>query len=93
MTFEPTRADFQVRLRRIAGKLVDEFVRYQADFHAPGRIDGDQLRVFGAGIVVSVDVHHVVFALGHERNTVPFSNLRAVRVSAEDTFVARRTHA
>lgn len=91
MPFEPNRADFQDRLRRVSGKLVDEFVRYDADFHAPGRLDGDVLQVFGSGTVVSVSAGQVVFELGHERITVPFSNLRAVRVSTEDTLAAQRS--
>jgi hypothetical protein len=90
MPFEPTRADFQDRLRRVSGKLVDEYVRYRADFHAPGREDGDVINVFGSGTVVSVSVGQVVFERGHERVTVPFSNLRAIRISAQDTVAAQR---
>jgi hypothetical protein len=91
MPFEPTRADFQDRLRRVSGKLVDEYVRYHADFHAPGRSDGDVLKVFGTGTVASVNAGQVVFERDHERITVPFSNLRAIRVSAEDTVAAERS--
>jgi hypothetical protein len=91
MPFEPTRADVQERLRRVSGKLLDEYVRYHADFHAPGRLDGDVLKVFGTGAVVSVNAGQVVFERDHERITVPFSNLRAIRVSVEDTVAAERS--
>jgi hypothetical protein len=91
MPFEPTRADVQDRLRRVSGKLVDEYVHYHADFHAPGRLDGDVLKVFGGGTVVSVSAGQVVFERDHERITVPFSNLRGIRVSAEDTLAAQRS--
>jgi hypothetical protein len=81
MLYEPASAEAQLRLRRVAGKLLGEQVRYHAESRALG-ISGESVRSVRLGEVLSVTDEHVIFASAVGEDVVGLGDLRSIEIDA-----------
>jgi hypothetical protein len=81
MLYSPASAEAQRRLRRVAGKLLGEQVRYHAESRALG-ISGETVRNVGLGEVLSVTDKHVIFSSPHGEDVVGLGDLRSIEIDA-----------
>jgi hypothetical protein len=79
MLFEPASAETQLRLRRVAGKLLGEQVRYHAESRALGT-GGETVHSVGLGEVLSVTDQHVIFTSSDGEEIVGLGNLRDIEI-------------
>jgi hypothetical protein len=81
MLYEPVSAEAQRRLRRVAGKLLGEQVRYHAESRALG-ISGETVRNVGVGKVLSVTDEHIIFTSPDGEDVVGLGDLRSLEIDA-----------
>jgi hypothetical protein len=80
MLYEPVSAEAQRRLRRVAGKLLGEQVRYHAESRALG-ISGESVRNAGLGKVLSVTDEHIIFASPNGEDVVGLGDLHSLEIN------------
>jgi hypothetical protein len=81
MPHEPASAEAQRRLRRVAGKLLGEQVRYHTESLTLG-MGGETVRTAGLGEVLSVTDRHVTFTGPDGEDVVGLGDLRSIEIDA-----------